>query len=386
MVDPPITQLLFLALGQGRSCRPFMAPEQVTGGSQGPTTDVYSVGALMYSLRVGRHPFNGQSQRALSEAILSQSPPDLAAATASPFSRRFALVVTRALAKRPQDRFLTALDMAAAVEALLREPPPSVPVEPHAAQPPLSARGERESSPPIPAPVRTPRGSDSAAALRVERQIDFGALSPRWTGVSGRPAAASLGEAAGPSAGVGVPVAARPWDSAVPVGWSGGMNSTGVAAGPGADTVGAPWPATGAQWRSRDLWLGRGSAAEEAAAAESARLTGRWGQRRPEHTSAFTSLSPRSAVSEPLASVLSPRSTGPLSPRGPPLQQAPARMPWQHDVGVVSPRGAAAPDYRPAPPSHGAQDWGGPTLPAPALAESDGGAWVGPKGYLNSAS
>jgi serine/threonine-protein kinase len=92
-----------------------MAPEQVRGEHGDARVDIWAAGVVFYEMLVGERPFTG-SLPALFHNIqtLTPTPPsslrvDLPSA--------FDAVITRALAKRPEDRFPTAQAMAEAVFA-----------------------------------------------------------------------------------------------------------------------------------------------------------------------------------------------------------------------------------------------------------------------------
>ena len=40
---------------------PYMAPEQLTGGSPSPSADVFALGVVLYEILAGTRPFNGTS-------------------------------------------------------------------------------------------------------------------------------------------------------------------------------------------------------------------------------------------------------------------------------------------------------------------------------------
>ncbi|MEW6277501.1 MAG: PASTA domain-containing protein [Candidatus Eremiobacterota bacterium] len=118
----------------------YMAPEQAQGQESGPTADVYSVGVLLFEMLTGRLPYTGDTpvQVALKHIqepipLPSQAQPGVPPALDG--------VVRTAMAKAPQDRFQSALEMDQAVDraATGREtysPPESTLVRAPSVQPP----------------------------------------------------------------------------------------------------------------------------------------------------------------------------------------------------------------------------------------------------------
>jgi serine/threonine protein kinase len=97
----------------------YMAPEQVVGGRIDGRTDLYAVGCVLYRMLTGRLPFDGKTRYELYQKHLQESPrafsdvrPDLK------FPERLELIVMKALAKRPDQRFATAAEMRRALESL----------------------------------------------------------------------------------------------------------------------------------------------------------------------------------------------------------------------------------------------------------------------------
>jgi serine/threonine protein kinase/Tol biopolymer transport system component len=89
----------------------YMAPEQARGESFDPRSDLFALGAMMYEMLAGQHPFRGASVFETLHAILSKDPDHL-----STVSERvppaLAQIVMRLLQKAPEARFQSARDLA----------------------------------------------------------------------------------------------------------------------------------------------------------------------------------------------------------------------------------------------------------------------------------
>jgi serine/threonine-protein kinase len=93
----------------------YMSPEQATASRElDRRTDIYSLGCVVYEMLAGQPPFTGATRTAvLARQISDQVPPlRTLCPTIPPAIER---AVQRALAKRPDDRFATAADFAAAL-------------------------------------------------------------------------------------------------------------------------------------------------------------------------------------------------------------------------------------------------------------------------------
>ena len=93
----------------------YMAPEQVRGGVVDHRADLFAFGAVLYEMLGGRRAFQGDSAIEAMNAILKEEPPLFAASAGIPAS--LDRIIRRCLAKRPQDRFQSATDLAFALEA-----------------------------------------------------------------------------------------------------------------------------------------------------------------------------------------------------------------------------------------------------------------------------
>ncbi|MEX2426065.1 MAG: protein kinase [Thermomicrobiaceae bacterium] len=135
----------------------YMAPEQARAGEIGPSADLYAAGVILFELLTGRLPFPGENPLQVMYHHVNEQPPDPRQFNDA-IPEGLALVVLKALAKEPEDRFASAAEMLAAIEN-----PPSSDDETRimaAATPdrtrmmPGAAGGGRRPPPP---PTRRPR-------------------------------------------------------------------------------------------------------------------------------------------------------------------------------------------------------------------------------------
>jgi predicted Ser/Thr protein kinase len=85
----------------------YVAPEQIRGEPVSPRTDVYGLGCLLFHVLTGRVPFPLEGNEAKLWAHVSEPPP-LPSSVAPGVPAAFDAVVTRAMQKRPEDRFQSA--------------------------------------------------------------------------------------------------------------------------------------------------------------------------------------------------------------------------------------------------------------------------------------
>jgi WD40 repeat protein/serine/threonine protein kinase len=109
--------------GIGIGSYPYMSPEQWKDASVvGPASDIYSLGALVYKTLTGRVPFTADSMLEYYQHHLRTKVPPLGGAFPADLDR----VLRRALAKTPEARHGTALELAAALRAALRASAPEL--------------------------------------------------------------------------------------------------------------------------------------------------------------------------------------------------------------------------------------------------------------------
>ncbi len=82
----------------------YMPPEQAKGGHVDHRTDVYGIGAILYRALTGHAPFEGDDAGALLAAVLTQEP--RRPRTLDPtIPESLELIIERAMAKNPDDRY-----------------------------------------------------------------------------------------------------------------------------------------------------------------------------------------------------------------------------------------------------------------------------------------
>ncbi|MEX2317911.1 MAG: serine/threonine-protein kinase [Pirellulales bacterium] len=82
----------------------YMSPEQIEGGQLDSRSDIYSLGVTAYHMLAGSPPFAGDSPLSVAVQHLNQSPEPLSRRRPD-IPARFAAVVDRMLAKKPNDRY-----------------------------------------------------------------------------------------------------------------------------------------------------------------------------------------------------------------------------------------------------------------------------------------
>ena len=102
----------------------YMAPEQIRGAAVDERTDVFALGVVLHEMLTGERPFPGATPADGMAATLTQEPTSLERAGAS-LPEGLREVVRRALAKQPAQRFTSAREMGAALDAMdLARPAP----------------------------------------------------------------------------------------------------------------------------------------------------------------------------------------------------------------------------------------------------------------------
>jgi serine/threonine-protein kinase len=95
----------------------YLSPEQARGAPVDQTSDLYSTGIVLYELLTGSVPFTGDSPVEIAMKHLSETP-DAPSAHRQDVPEDLDLVVLRALAKEPADRYQSAAAMDADLETV----------------------------------------------------------------------------------------------------------------------------------------------------------------------------------------------------------------------------------------------------------------------------
>lgn len=103
----------------------YMSPEQIKEESVDHRSDLYSLGIVCYEMLAGQVPFEGTTTHSIVYAQVHTPPPPLNEVAASEVPFPVEAVVDKMLAKRPEDRYASAGEFAAALSQATTGPSPS---------------------------------------------------------------------------------------------------------------------------------------------------------------------------------------------------------------------------------------------------------------------
>src|SRR5436305_6056860 len=96
----------------------YMSPEQLEGQHVDHRSDIFALGAVLYEMATGRRAFDGKTKTSLVAAIVAAQPKpvhELQPLTPAAFEH----VISKCLAKDPEDRWQTAHDIATELEWIM---------------------------------------------------------------------------------------------------------------------------------------------------------------------------------------------------------------------------------------------------------------------------
>ena len=95
----------------------FMSPEQITGGAVDSRSDIFSFGILLYWMCAGSRPFAGESITEVAYRVV-HTPPTPLREVRTDLPRELEALLSRCLAKKPEERYQTARELVNDLEAL----------------------------------------------------------------------------------------------------------------------------------------------------------------------------------------------------------------------------------------------------------------------------
>jgi serine/threonine protein kinase/tetratricopeptide (TPR) repeat protein len=98
----------------------YMSPEQARGEAVDARSDIFSLGAVLYEMVTGKHAFPGEYEQATIYAIMNEEPPPVTSLR-SGIPMELERIITKALAKKPSERYQHADDLIVDLKSVARE-------------------------------------------------------------------------------------------------------------------------------------------------------------------------------------------------------------------------------------------------------------------------
>jgi eukaryotic-like serine/threonine-protein kinase len=104
--------------GQDEFCPLYSSPEQFLGRPLGPASDIYSFGCVLYEALTGAPPFCGESPLETASMHLHYAPMPPSEFASDPSLEPLDPVLLKCLAKEPEERYATAVEVGQALLAI----------------------------------------------------------------------------------------------------------------------------------------------------------------------------------------------------------------------------------------------------------------------------
>jgi eukaryotic-like serine/threonine-protein kinase len=112
--------MMFTQQGMVFGTPEFMSPEQAQGETIDARSDIYSLALILYELLTGKLPFDAKSPLDIMKAHVKDAPIPLSdRIPGKTFAPELDAVIRKALSKKPDDRYATAVDFADALKGCL---------------------------------------------------------------------------------------------------------------------------------------------------------------------------------------------------------------------------------------------------------------------------
>lgn len=103
----------------------YMAPEQASGEVIDGRTDIYALGVILYEMLIGKQPYKADTPLGLALKHITEPVPRILEANPN-LPSWMEKVISTAMAKDPDDRFSTAMEMVETIKAFLRGENPTI--------------------------------------------------------------------------------------------------------------------------------------------------------------------------------------------------------------------------------------------------------------------